>query len=143
MLVKRDRRIHALLILIVIVSGLASRSAPANHLPAFIGAYAGDTLWALMVYLLLGFLFPALHPRYVALLTIAVSFGVELSQLYQADWLNAIRRTRLGALTLGAGFLWSDLLCYSVGTLLGLTGESLAERWKRSAPLSPTGSGGS
>ncbi|MEN8216136.1 MAG: DUF2809 domain-containing protein, partial [Pseudomonadota bacterium] len=32
---------------------------------------------------------------------------------------------RLGALVLGHGFLWSDLVCYSVGVAMGVVGEMM------------------
>ncbi len=128
---KRSRQTRAVFILVVIASGLASRSALAVHFPAFVGEYAGDTLWALTVFLVLGFVFPCIDTGFAALLTIALSFGVELSQLYQAEWINSIRDTRIGSLTLGAGFMWSDLLCYTAGCVLGLTGETLAGRTRK------------
>jgi len=40
---------------------------------------------------------------------------VELSQLYQGDWINGVRGTLPGRLILGQGFLWSDLIAYAVG----------------------------
>ena len=42
----------------------------------------------------------------------------EFSQLYRAPWIDAVRATRLGALVLGQGFLWSDLWCYAAGVTL-------------------------
>lgn len=87
--------------------------------------YAGDTLWALMVFLVVGLGFPRLRTSIVAAVAIAVAFTVETSQLYQSDWINQIRATRPGALLLGVGFLWSDFVCYTVGILIGYTGESL------------------
>jgi hypothetical protein len=59
---------------------------------------------------------PTHRAFYIALL---LSYGIELSQLYQAPWLNSVRDTRLGGLLLGHGFLWSDLFCYTVGIALG------------------------
>ena len=53
-----------------------------------------------------------------ALIALAFCFVIELSQLYQAPWLNAIRQTTLGGLILGFGFLWSDLLGYCVGVFV-------------------------
>ncbi len=50
-----------------------------------------------------------------AALSLATAFVVELSQLYHAPWIDSIRQTTLGGLVLGFGFLWTDLLCYSVG----------------------------
>ena len=115
----RPRWKLALLIAIVIPLGLASRSF-GQQLPAFIAEYAGDTLWALMVYWLFAFVFPDKSAEKIGLSALVFSFGIEFSQLWQADWLNAVRDTIPGKLVLGRGFLWSDLLCYTVGILAGI-----------------------
>jgi hypothetical protein len=107
------------LAVLVLALGLASRSK-AVPWPPFFAAYAGDTLWALLVFLLLRFVAPARPVLHVAGAALAFSFAVEFSQLYRAPWLDAVRRTLPGRLVLGAGFLWSDLVCYSVGVLAGL-----------------------
>jgi hypothetical protein len=123
---KRNRLVYLLILAIVIVAGLMSRSRLAVYLPSFLSAYAGDTLWSLAVFLTICILFPGGRLVVVAFLTVAISFSVEFSQIYQAEWLNTIRRTRAGSLFLGAGFKWSDLPCYTVGCLMGVAGEVLA-----------------
>lgn len=120
---RRSRPCYAVAIVVTIVAGLLSRSSVAEHLPAFARMYAGDTLWALAVFLTLGLAFPKAQPRRLAIAAALISYGVELSQLYQAPWINAIRHTVPGALLLGFGFQWSDLACYSLGVLLGTAGE--------------------
>ena len=55
-----------------------------------------------------------------ALAALLFSYCIEISQLYQAGWINAIRGTTLGALVLGHGFLWSDMVCYTVGVGLAV-----------------------
>jgi hypothetical protein len=97
----------------------------------FLSAYAGDTLWALALFLTICILFPGMQRVVVALLTIVLSFSVEFSQIYQAEWINAIRSTPIGALFLGVGFKWSDLPCYTVGCLMGATGDVLEEFLKK------------
>lgn len=119
----RNRSIQFLLITGVVVLGLASRGTLSAGLPDFVTRYAGDTLWALMAYLGVGFLFPRMAPLRAGFIGLGLSFAIELSQLYQADWLNVIRTTGLGALVLGRRFLWSDLACYFVGCALGVLGE--------------------
>ncbi len=121
----RNRWVYSALIAVVILAGLASRSSLATYLPAFLANYAGDTLWALTVFLCLGFVFRTLRPWLVALAAISIAFSVETSQLYQADWINAIRSYRLAALLLGEGFKWSDLACYTTGVAIGFAGELL------------------
>ena len=110
----------------VILAGLLSRSRLAAHLPSFLSTYAGDTLWALALYVALCLVFPGMRTAVIAFWTIAIAFSVEFSQLYQADWINAIRGTRIGALFLGVGFQWSDLPCYAAGSLLGAAGDAVA-----------------
>ena len=45
-------------------------------------------------------------------------FGIEFSQLLSYEWLMQLRSTRMGALVLGQGFLWSDIVAYTAGVLL-------------------------
>jgi len=132
---QRNRLKYAAAIAVVIVAGLASRSGLAEHLPAFVATYAGDALWALTVFLTIGFILPGLSISAAAIAAFVISFGVEISQLYQANWINQIRATWPGALLLGAGFKWSDLVCYTTGIMMGIAGESLIRMWqKESAP---------
>lgn len=122
----RSRPAYSLALGIVIVAGLLSRSRLAIHLPSFLSTYAGDTLWSLALFLAICILFPGARLVVVALMTIAISFSVEFSQIYRAEWINRTRNTRVGALFLGAGFKWSDLPCYAAGCLMGVAGEVLA-----------------
>lgn len=116
---RRDPLIQLILIALVAVLGIGSRR-DAHALPAFIAAYAGDTLWALAAFLGIGLLLPRASTRTVALLAMMFSIAIELSQLYHAPWIDAIRQTTLGGLILGFGFLWSDLACYAAGVGLGV-----------------------
>lgn len=108
---------------LVVLAGLASRKYHA-YLPAFLAQYAGDTLWALLLFLLVSMLLDGRSITKRAAISLAVAFLVELSQLYHAPWIDAIRQTKLGGLVLGFGFLWTDLVCYSAGIALGLIVES-------------------
>jgi hypothetical protein len=87
--------------------------------PALLGKYPGDALWALMVYWAVAWLIPGASIRKVALLALVVSYADEISQLYQAPWLNAIRKTTLGHLVLGSAFSWLDMLAYTIGVAVG------------------------
>lgn len=120
----RSRPLYALLVLAVIAAGLASRRYP-WLLPAQFGKYPGDALWALMVMLLYGLARPGWSIARAAAAALATSFAVECSQLYQADWINAVRHTTLGHLVLGSGFHALDLLAYSVGVVIGAAAELL------------------
>lgn len=115
------------LIGVVLALGLASRRFGAV-LPGFVAAYAGDTLWATLVFLGSAWLLPGWSTARLAALAAAFAAAIEISQLYQAAWINAIRHTVLGGLVLGFGFLWSDLVCYAVGIALGALMDSFALR---------------
>jgi hypothetical protein len=122
--VKRNRGIYVVFTLIVILLGLASRSnSPLN--PALVKEYAGDTLWALAAYLTIAFIFPHFSINRVAVVAGLISLAVEVSQLYQATWINGIRQMRLGGLLLGHSFLWSDLICYCLGICIGVLLEGV------------------
>ena len=123
---KRHRVTYFIMILIVTGLGLASRRYP-ELLPDFISRYAGDTLWAVLVFLVIGLGLPSLSTWKVAAIALLFSLLIETSQLYHAPWLDEIRRYRLAALILGHGFLWSDLVCYSVGVTLGVIIEKLVK----------------
>jgi hypothetical protein len=121
---KRNRLLWLAAGAVVVVAGYSSRKF-GPQLPSFLADYAGDTLWALMVYIGTGFLFPQMRPVRVAAIALSFSFLIEISQLYQASWINEIRQTTFGGLLLGYGFLWSDLVCYTCGVMIGLLSETL------------------
>ena len=127
MRIKRNRIIYGVLILLTIVLGLCSRTY-SDSLPYWIGAYSGDTLWGLMIFLMIGFLFTVMKTRHVAVISILLTFIIETSQLYHALWIDAIRKTLIGGLILGYGFLWSDLICYTIGILIGVLIEKFLWR---------------
>lgn len=116
---------YLIAIAITILLGLASRNW-STLLPSFVPQNVGDILWAMMVY----FGFRLLLVRKSALIAIWLSFlfsfGIELSQLYQEDWINQIRRTTLGALILGKGFLVEDLVRYTAGIIIATVLDTAA-----------------
>ena len=115
-------RIHYLsFILLTIGMGLFSRS---KIIPELIYPYLGDLLYCLMFYFVVGFLFPKMKSVNVLLYCVTICFAIEVSQLIQVDWLNQIRKTTIGRLTLGSGFLWSDFVSYSLGGLVGFGFEN-------------------
>ena len=120
----KSRILYLLLVAITIVSGLASRHY-ANCLPQWVQSYLGDTLWALMVFLLVGSLFHTKSTLWAAIVALAFSYLIEISQLYHAPWIDALRANWLGGLILGFGFLWSDLVCYTVGIGFGVVMERI------------------
>ena len=98
--------------------GLASRRYR-DVLPPFIAAYAGDTLWANMVVWLFALIVPRARTMTIAAAALAFAYAIEVSQLYHAPWIDAMRSTVIGGLVLGSDFVWSDLVCYTAGVAAG------------------------
>lgn len=108
------RMAYIIAIIVTILLGLASRKY-SQLLPLFVAQNAGDVLWAMMVFFGFRFLLVSRTFFTAILLSFTFSFGIEFSQVYQADWINQIRGTFLGALILGKGFLIVDLIRYTIG----------------------------
>ena len=125
---KSRRRLAALAAMLATIAlGLASRRWP-DALPAALGKYPGDALWALMVLFGWRALRPLARPRDVALLAMATSVAVELAKLWQAPWLAQFRHTTVGHLLLGHVFSWQNLVAYGVGVLAGVALDRLLLR---------------
>lgn len=126
---KRTRWRVALWIPLVIACGLLTRADV--PLPGLLRTYGGDTLYAVLVYVLLAFLAPARPPLQLGVAAALACLLVELSQLLDVGWLNALRANRLGALVLGRGFVWTDLACYAVGAAVAACAELLLRYGRR------------
>ena len=116
----RNRLFLFIAIVVTVALGLVSRKVP-ELFPALLGKYPGDALWSLGVYWGIAWLIPNASIKKVVVLALLVSYADEISQLYQAPWLNAIRRTSLGHLVLGSAFSWLDMLVYTIGIAAGAT----------------------
>lgn len=112
---KRGKLTLLALLVLIVAAALASRSDRAAFLPGFLRAYAGDTLWAAALYVLLAVLRPSTPPFEIFLGALILSLAVEFSQLYHAPWIDGLRHTFPLGYILGYGFLWSDVICYSAG----------------------------
>ena len=115
---RRSRLVYACAVILVIGLGLFTRSRWMPR-PSFVAEYGGDTLWALLVFGLVGFLFPAMSTGRAASVAGAFAAVLEFGQMVQAPWLDALRAMLFGRLVLGPGFLWSDLVCYAAGSRSG------------------------
>lgn len=115
---RRKRSVYGGLFVATILCGLLSRSS-LTQLPGFLTEFAGDTLWAMMVFWMFCCIKPSMSTRLMAFSALVFSFGIEFSQLYHAPWADAVRATKLGGLVLGFGFKASDLVCYTVGISMG------------------------
>jgi len=120
----RNRIVYLISVAIVMVLGLSSRKY-AGYLPEYINTYLGDALWAVMIYLFAALLLKDRKPSLITLLSLSFCYLIEISQLYHAPWIDAIRNTRLGGLVLGFGFLWTDIIAYTLGIGVMLVIESI------------------
>ena len=107
--------------------GLASRHWP-HVLPAALGKYPGDALWALMVFLGWCALRPRARTVEAAGCAMATSLLVEVAKLWQAPWLVALRATTVGHLLLGHVFSWQNIVAYGAGVLVGMALDTLLVR---------------
>ena len=117
----KRRSAYAGLLPLLIVAGLASRRV--EWFPSSLG----DALWAATLFCVLRIVWPRLALVWVTLISLAISFAVEFSQLLRFPWLVSLRSTLPGHLLLGQGFLWSDLVAYALGLLLMYALASVAE----------------
>lgn len=117
-------------IALTVAAGLASRTFP-WLLPAGLGSYPGDALWALLVFLCLAFGWPRASGAKLAWSALAIAYAVELAQLYQAPWIDALRATTPGHLVLGQGFDPVDLLAYAIGVGAGYAADRTLARSSR------------
>jgi uncharacterized protein (DUF1810 family) len=130
----RHRGVYATLVAVVIGLGLASRS---GALSPFFAKYTGDALWALMIFLSVGFLLPTWRTASVGAIALTVTCSVEFSQFYHAPWIDVVRFTTLGHLVLGDTFAWGDMVAYLAGIALGGTKEAIAKRIKCRVAVPP------
>lgn len=126
---KRNRLIYLSTVIATIALGLLSRRL-SHYLPEFINSYLGDALWALMIFQFAAIVFPDRKTFEIAVFSLIFCYLIEISQLYHAPWINAIRSTRLGGLVLGFGFLWTDIIAYSFGVGFGTLVEKIASKTK-------------
>lgn len=109
---KNNRLYYLSALTIALILGILSRKI--NDIPLFFG----DVLYAVLIYFGFRFLIMDSKKSTSLLLSLLFCFGIEILQLVQIDWLIAIRKTTLGHYVLGEGFLWLDLLCYVIGSLM-------------------------
>lgn len=124
------RVIYALAAMLIVPLGAATRFWP-TAFPKLVYLFAGDTLWATVVYLFIAFLRPAKTVGWLFFAAICFTFFIEMSQLAHFPWLEKLQATWLGFVILGHEFMWRDLVCYSAGILLGAGFDAF---WRRFLP---------
>ncbi len=111
------KTIYFILFIFFIWLAIATRKHPTWFHP-FIAEYGGDIIWAGMFLFFLRLFFGRVTLWKLALVNYGLGIADETLQLYHAPWIEATRKTRIGGLLLGFDFVWSDIICYGVGTLL-------------------------
>ena len=114
--VRRNLAIYLPLIAIIIALGLPARLIP-QYLPGWYVTYAGDFLWAMLVFFLYALLFRP-STKFCFCIALITAYLIEISQLFHPVWLDSLRSIRLLGFVLGFGFLWSDLIAYTLGISL-------------------------
>lgn len=125
--IERQRVIYIGLTFFTIVVGLLSRKYY-YYLPSALNLYLGDALYALMMFWILGFLFNRQNIVRNGFMAMIICYTIEFTQTLDYVWLIKIRSNILGKLILGTGFLWSDLLAYVLGILVGGLMETIVYR---------------
>lgn len=125
--IQRRRPLYAGAALLVVGIGLLWRSG-LLPLPSLLTKYGGDALWALMVFLGMGFLSPRSSTGRIGLLALAFAWSIEFLQLYHAPWMDGLRGTVPGRLILGSTFNAPDLVAYAVGVAAGMWAERICFR---------------
>jgi hypothetical protein len=110
------RIVYIIVIVITIATGLFVRLKQ-QWFPDIVNLYLGDILYAFMMFYIVSFVAKKYLITKRAIIALSVCLVIEVLQLYQAEWINAIRQTLPGKLILGSGFLWTDLLAYTIGVL--------------------------
>ncbi|MDD5186067.1 MAG: DUF2809 domain-containing protein [Paludibacter sp.] len=118
LILKRNRLVYFLSTLGVIALGLGSRKF-SSFFPELINTYLGDALWALMIYFMAATVFKSKTIITISVASLLFCYAIELSQLYHEPWIDSIRSTTPGGLVLGFGFLWTDMLAYTIGIVFG------------------------
>ena len=116
---KNNRISNFIIVVITIILGILSRKF--DLIPSFIG----DTLYAVMIYFGMRFIFVNCNKKIAILLALLFCYCIEFQQIYRADWIVQIRRTSIGHYILGQGFLWNDLGCYTIGVFVAYLFDSI------------------
>ena len=106
---KRKRLYYFIILLLIIFLGIFSREF--DEIPLC----TGDFLYAVMMYVFIKILLIDKKPTQILIFSLLICYSIEFFQLYQADWINALRQTLFGRCVLGQGFLWSDIMAYTFG----------------------------
>ena len=128
---RRKLIIYIPIILLLIVIGLPTRIVP-DIFPHWFTTYAGDFIWAMMIFFLYRLLFKWGTFK-TFLIALATTYLIEITQLFHPAWLEYLRSFKLVGLVIGYSFLWSDIVAYTAGISMGaivdkMLGSRLSEK---------------
>lgn len=114
-------------ILVIIPLGYFVRFSTNTYWSSTWGAIAYQMLWIALVQLIA----PKASLKWTAIGVFVFACAIEVLQLWQPPWLQAIRATLPGRLILGTTFLWDDFPPYLAGCLIGWGWVKCLRVWSR------------
>lgn len=130
---QETRLFAALVIVTVIPLGLIARSfrsgASSETFGGFVATYLGDTLWPVMFYFLARFVFPKASRVVLLGFVLLVTLTLEFGQLWKPRLLQWMRKQPVIGFILGNQFIWSDVVCCSVGAIVAVVVDLVFMAW--------------
>lgn len=115
-------------ILVVVSAGFLMKTC-CEHSAPFVANQLSSIPYILFWVLLIELLYPPKNYKLTVIWVLVVTSLLEFSQLYQADWLNNLRRHFLVRTVIGSTFAWHDFLMYLAGSLIAFGVLSRYRRW--------------
>lgn len=120
----RTRFLAGIIIAVIVPVGLLARSYRAGAdwttLFGFLATYLGDALWPVLFYFVGRMLLPQASTRALVTFTLGITLTLEFSQLWKPPILQWLRAQPVIGFVLGNRFIWSDVACCIVGTVIAL-----------------------
>lgn len=111
---------YSFTILGIVLLGIISRQLK------FIPLFIGDLLYACMIYFICRLLLTNRKEYKSLIFSLSICYAIETLQCYDAYWMASIRNTIIGHYILGQGFLWSDLVAYTIGGTIAFLSDRYA-----------------
>lgn len=132
----RTRLFAVAVVLIVIPIGLFARShradADAATFIGFLATYTGDTLWPIMFYFAARFCLPSARVVTLLVFVLVLTLTIEYSQLFNPPLLVYLRQQPGIGFLLGNCFIWSDVVCCVIGSVIATLGDLAWSRFNLS-----------
>jgi len=115
---KKIRVITIICLIIITPIGLLTK-AYAGSGQDWINSSSGGIFYEIFWCLLILLIVPKLQPNNIAIGVFFFTCVLEFMQLWRPPFLQALRRTFLGATILGTSFVTTDFIYYIIGAILG------------------------